>query len=512
MSADVLVIGGGHNGLGAALRLARAGRKVVVLEARDAAGGLCATREVYPGYRIPGLWHDTAGFRAAIAAELGLAAHGLEYRAAEAPILAVADGAESALLSRDEVVGVADRDAAAYVEWRRFLGRIRGFVRSVLDSSPPPMDVSSLSSLWALARRGLSLRRLGRDDMTELMRVAPMCVADWLEESFESPALSGALALPAVQSTFMGPWSPGSAINLLFAECAADRSISGGPAALVSALLKACEERGVEVRTGVAVARIRAEHGRVVGVTTADGEEVDAPVVAAACDPKRAMLELLEPGQLPLEVEESLRVVRTRGTTAAVHLALDGPLEFSDHEGVAIERARVSGASLDDLERAFDAVKYRAFSERPALDVLVPTVEDPSLAPPGHHVVSILASFAPRDLEGGWDDAQRDALGGAVVSRLASVAPSVTDRILARAVSTPEDLESDYGLTGGHLHHGEHALDQVLFMRPAPSCAHYRTPVAGLYLCGSGSHPGGGVSGQPGALAATQIAADGRSG
>ncbi|MAE75601.1 MAG: hypothetical protein CMJ85_01875 [Planctomycetes bacterium] len=505
MSFDALVIGGGHNGLVAALKLARAGRRIAVFEARGVAGGLCARREFHPGYRVPGLWHDTAGLRSKIVDELGLAAHGLTFRAAEPSVLAVTDAGPGALLSPDDVAGVSARDASAYAEWRAFIGRVRGFVRSVLDSPPPPMDVSSLSSLWQLARRGLALRRLGRDDMIELMRVAPMCVADWLNESFESQVLCGALALPGVQSTFMGPWSPGSAINLLFAECAADRSVTGGPAALIDALLAACEERGVVVRTGTPVTRIRTANGCIAGITTADGEDVDAPIVAASCDPKRTMLELLAPCQLPLEVEESLRVVRTRGTTAAIHLALDGPLEFRDREGVAIECARISGGSLDELERAFDAVKYRRFSERPALDVRVPTLEDPSLAPEGHQVVSILASFVPREVDGGWDDTQREALGAAVVERLAAAAPSVRDRIVARAVWTPEDLEADYGLTGGHLQHGEHALDQLLFMRPAPSCAHYRTPVKGLFLCGSGSHPGGGITGQPGALAAKEI-------
>jgi len=506
MSFDVIVIGAGHNGLVAALRLARAGRRVAVFEARDVAGGLCAPREFHPGYRVPGLWHDTAGFRGKIADDLGLAAHGLEFRAAEPPVLVGGDSGPGFLLSRDAIDGSSERDAGAYVEWRGFLSRIRGFVRSVLDSPPPPMDVSSLSSLWQLARRGLSLRRLGRDDMTELMRIAPMCVADWLNENFESPAVCEAIALPGVQSTFMGPWSPGSAINLLFAECAADRSIADGPAGLIAALLAACSDRGVEIRTGTAVARIRTANGRVTGVTMVSGEEVDAPVVAASCDPKRAMLDLLAPGQLALDVEESLQVVRTRGTTAAIQLALDGPLEFRGREGVAIERARIGGGSLDELERAFDAVKYRRFSERPALDVRVPTVEDPGLAPEGHHTVSILASFAPRELDGGWDDAKREALGVAVVERLAAAAPTVRDRIVGRAVQTPDDLERDYGLTGGHLDHGEHALDQMLFMRPAPSCAHYTTPIEGLFLCGSGSHPGGGITGQPGVLAAAKIA------
>lgn len=507
MSFDVVVIGAGHNGLVAALQLARRGRRVAVFEARDVAGGLCAPREFHPGYRAPGLWHDTAGFRARVADELDLDSHGLAFRDSEPAVLAAGGDGPGLLLSEAEIAATSAHDAEAWAELRGFVDRVRGFVRSVLDAPPPPLDVSSLSGLWQLARRGLALRRLGRDDMTELMRAAPMCVADWLGERFETPALGAALALPGVQSTFMGPWSAGSAINLLFSECAADRSVAGGPAALAEALLAACREQEVEVRTGAAVARIRTANGRVTGITTAAGEDVDADVVAASCDPKRALLELLEPGRLPLDVEESLRVVRARGTTAAVLLALDGPLEFRGREGAAIERTRVAGGTVDELERAFDAVKYRRFSERPALDVRVPTVEDSSLAPAGHHVVSILASFAPREPDGGWSAERKQALGAAIIERLAESAPSLPDRIVAGTVLTPADLERDYGLTGGHLHHGEHALDQMLFMRPAPSCAHYRTPVDGLFLCGSGSHPGGGVTGVPGSLGAAAIAA-----
>ena len=512
MSFDAIVVGAGHNGLVTALKLSKSGSKVAVFEAREVAGGLCAKREFHPGYHVPGVWHHSAGFRKKIADELGLAEHGLSFRANEPSILCATDEGKGILLARDataarsELAALSEHDAKAYVEWRGFLGRITGFVRSVLDSAPPPMDVSSLSSLWQLGKRGLALRRLGKADMTEFMRIATMCVADWLQESFESEALCEALALPGVQSTFMGPWSPGSAINLLFSECAHDRQVAGGPSALIDSLLAACKERGVEIRTNEAVARIRTANGRISGITTVSGEAVDAPVVATSCDPKRAMLDLLEPGQLPLNVEESLRVVRTRGTTAAVHLALDGPLEFRGREGVEIESARIGSGTVDQLERAFDAVKYRRFSERPALDVRVPTIEDSSLAPKGHHVVSILASFAPHRLDAGeWHDEQRDALGIAVVERLAAAAPSVRDRIVARSVLTPADFESEYHLSGGHLQHGEHALDQLLFMRPAPSCAHYKTPVDGLYLCGSGSHPGGGITGVPGALAAAAI-------
>ena len=511
MSFDVAVLGAGHNGLVAAWHLARARQQVVVLEQRDEPGGLCAPREFHPGYTVPGLLHDTTGLRPGIVDSLDLS-----FRDGDASVLAPTEKGPGLLLHPDpqqaeaEIAGLSPADADAYRRWRVFLERVSGFVCSVLDRPPPPMDVSSLSSLWALAKRGLSLRRLGKEDMTEVMRVAPMCVADWLNENFETQLLKELLAGPAVLGTFMGPWSAGSAMNLLFAECAKGRPVAGGPAALIEALLLACREHGVEIRTGARVQRIRLRDGRVAGVSLAAvddaaSEDVDAGIVASSVEPKQTLLGLLRPVDLPRHVEEQVRVVRTRGTTAKVHLALSGSLEFRGREDTAIEAARVGGGHLDDLERAFDAVKYRRFSTRPHLDIRVPTVERPDLAPAGHHVISILVSFVPYDLEDGWNNTQREALGDVVVERLEDVAPGMSERIVAREVLTPVDLEAEYGLSGGHLYHGEHALDQLLFMRPAPCCAHYHTPIPGLFLCGSGSHPGGGITGVPGALAAAAI-------
>lgn len=513
MSFDVAVVGAGHNGLAAALRLARAGRSVVVLEGRARPGGLCAPRAFHPGFTAPGVLHDTTCVRPALVDALGLARHGLSFRDVELPVFAPASDGRGLLLHRDpelaqsEVGALAPRDAESYRRWRGFLQRVRGFLTSVLDAPPPPLDPGSLRGLWALAKRGIALRRLGRDDMTELMRVAPMSVADWLEESFRSPSLCGLLAAPALLGTFTGPRSPGSATQLLLRECTAGRPLAGGPLALIEALLRATREEGVQLRTEAPVRSIRLQGGRVAGLRLASGDDVDAPIVAASCDPLTTFFRLLRPGDLPRGVEEQIRVLRVRGTTAKVHLALNGPLEFAGREGATIEAARIGGGTLDDLERAFDAVKYRRFSERPYLDVMVPTIERPDLAPPGHHVVSILVSFAPHGLEGGWSEARREALGDVVVGCLAEAAPGVDSRVVAREVLTPVDLAADYGLSGGNIHHGEHALDQLLCMRPAPCCAHYGTPIPGLYLCGSGSHPGGGITGVPGALGAAAILA-----
>ncbi|HEX4954451.1 MAG TPA: NAD(P)/FAD-dependent oxidoreductase [Thermoanaerobaculia bacterium] len=509
MAFDAIVLGAGPNGLAAATRLAGAGRKVLVLERAAAPGGLSARLEFHPGYAVPGLLHDDALVPRKIAAKLGLTAHGLAFRTPPATCIAEENG-PGILLPSDPAAAAEDlakrspKDAEAYRRLSAFLERITPLLAAILTEAPPALVPKSAGDLWQLARRGLSLFQVSRADLLELARTAPMCVADFLNERFESPLLVEALAAPAVASTWSGPWSAGTVTNFLLKEASGGEAIEGGPPALVAALLAAARAAGAELRTGAEVARIRLEKGRVAGVTLASGEAIDAAVVLSSADPKRTMLRLLAPGTLPLKVEEDFRRLRCRGTAAKVHLALSGSLELA-RDGRPHEAIRIGGGHVDDLERAFDAIKYRRFSERPHLDVRVPTVADPGLAPAGHHVVSILASFAPYDLEGGWTAEARERLGDAVVAVLERHAPGLRERIVAREVLTPADLETRFALTGGQLHHGEQALDQLLVMRPTPTAARYQTAVPGLYLAGSGSHPGGGVRPTAGMLAAEAV-------
>jgi phytoene dehydrogenase-like protein len=512
MGFDAIVIGAGPNGLAAAARLAAAGRKVVVLERAEAPGGLSAKREFHPGYAVPGLLHDEALVPRAVAAKLGLEKHGLKFRRPPATYIAEADG-PGFLLPGDsagaaEAIGKRSKhDALGYQSLRSFLDRVTPLVGAVLAEAPPPLAPGSAGDVWQLARRGLAVWKVSRKDLLELARVAPMCVADFLNERFETPLLVEAFAAPAVASTWNGPWSAGTVTNLLLRECAGGEVLAGGPPALIGALLAAGRAAGAELRTGAEVKRIRLDRGRVAGVTLASGETIDAPVVLSSADPKSTMLGLLAPGTLPLKIEEEFRNLRSRGSAAKVHLALSGPLELAGSDGRLDEAIRIGGGHVDDLERAFDAIKYRRFSERPNLEIRVPTVADPGLAPSGHHVVSILASFAPYALDGGWTAEARERLGDAVISVLERHAPDVRRRIVAREVLTPADLETHFALTGGQLHHGELALDQLLVMRPTPSAARYRSAVPGLFLGGSGSHPGGGVRPTAGLLAAESVLA-----
>ncbi len=504
-SYDIIVIGAGHNGLTAAGLLAKSGRKVLVLERRAFTGGVAAGEEFHPGYRTQGLLLDTSGVRRHVASSLNLEKHGLSFLSSAPPVLIPEEKGPGYLFHSDSAKAAAELkiDAKQYAAFRAFLGRITPLVRSLLDQ-PPPELIPKTGDLIKMLKAGLKLRLLGQDEMLEVLRIAPMCVADWLNERFESQLLKVALAAPALHGTYMGPWSAGTVVNFLLQECAAETPVKGGPAALIRSLDAAAKSFGAEIRCNAPVRNIVIKNGSVSGVKLEDGTDISAPVVVSSCDPKRTFYNLVAPADLPLSLENQIRVIRVRGASAKVSLALSGPLEFASRPGVVIEAAR-TGEHLDDLERAFDAVKYKKYSERPMLEIRVPSVSEPGLAPSGHHVVEILVHFAPYNLAGGWTPAQREALGDTVVSELARYAPKVKNAIIARQTLTPADLEETYGLTGGHIYHGEHALDQLYATRPSQDLSRYATPVGGLFLAGSGSHPGGGITCAPGALAAKAV-------
>ncbi len=503
---DVVVIGAGHNGLTAAAFLAGKGRKVLVVEQRETVGGLAAGHEIHPGYRSTGVLQDTTGVRRWVVEGLGLEQHGLTFRASPPPVFVPELSGRGLELWRDpgaaaeELSHHSARDAERYREYRTFLARIAPVLRRLLDRPPPEIFEPGFGDLLALGRSALSLRLLGKRDMMEVMRIAPMCVADYLGEWFESDLLKAALAGPAIATTWTGPWSPGTNLNLLLDEAGSAGPVKGGPQALITALESAAGALGVEIRTGTRVEGIELRGERVTGVRLEGGELIEANRVAASCDPKQVFLRLLPAGSSPRKSEQNIVNYRARGTTAKVDLALSSYPRLACRPDLTPAVIR-TGENLDQLERAIDPVKYRQLSEQPVLDVEVPTIESPELAPAGHHVFSILVSSAPYNLEGGWNDERKAELYRRVVSSLGRYAPDLEDAIVGSEVQSPADLETRYGITGGHLYHGEHSTDQLV-VRPTPECARYRTPFAGLFLCGSGSHPGGGITCAPGALAA----------
>jgi phytoene dehydrogenase-like protein len=507
-SCDVIVVGAGHNGLTAACLLAGVGRRVLVLERGDEPGGLARGPEFHPGYRSPGLFHDTTGLNRRVVEQLGLVRLGLRPRANRPDLLAVASDGTSLRIAGDrrvaaeEIARRSQRDAERYLRFHEFLDRVRGVLRQFTDE--PPIDIVALESarFRSLLRRAWRLRRLGRNEMAELLRIPPMCVADWLDEWFETDLLKAALAMPAIAHTFTGPRSPGSAANLLIHEGAAGPGTLGGGPALIAALLSRAGEAGVEIRTGSNVSSIDSSANGGFAVSLNDGETFEASRVAASCDPKQLFLQILPAGAIPDRLERRIGELRARGTTAQLLLALDSPVAFAGDGARRVEHACFVD-SLTGLEQAHDAVKYRRCSETPALELYLPPA-DAGLAPTGGAVASVLIHFAPHHLQDGWDDGTRETLATRVIETVERRLPGISSQIVGHRILCPATIESLYGVSGGHPYHVEHSLDQLL-VRPAPGCVSYRTPVEGLFLCGSGSHPGGGLTCTPGALAAAAV-------
>ena len=507
---DVIVIGAGHNGLTTAALLAKEGRKVLVLERRSRIGGLAVGEEFHAGYQTDGVLHDSGQIRARIVKNLGLKSHGLEIHAGRPSFLALDPEGRGMLLgskerrTAKEISSYSPEDAGQYRQYHKFIKHVAGVVNRIFDESPPAIDSFDGRSRWDLFKTGFALRRLGKTTMLDLMRIAPMCVADWMNEWFENSRLKAALAGTGLSGNFAGPWSPGTAFNLLLWECTARYRIKGGPRSLIAALEKAAQSQGVEIRTESEVRELRISAGKIEGVVLNNDELIPASIVAASCDPRHTFLDLVPRNQVENWQEHRMQHIRGSGSTAKVNLALNKQLEFNGRSKEKIEFAR-TGHHLDHIEKAFDACKYGQFSADPILDIHIPTVSNPDLAPPGHCVVSILVHFVPYGLQPQWNQDQTEKLGDTVVATLKQYAPGVTEAIVAREVLSPVDLEKRYGLMQGHVLHGEHALDQLI-LRPTPECARYHTSIKGLYLCGSGSHPGGGITCGPGALAAAAIA------
>jgi phytoene dehydrogenase-like protein len=505
--APIVVIGGGHNGLTAAALLARAGRRVVLCEASESLGGIAARGEFHPGYFHPGLWHETCRVRPSVVRELSLEGHGFSLVRDEVPVHVPQVEGPGLTLRRDPEAAHAEinvhsaRDARAYKEWREGLSVFRAALEQVLENPPADPNTSRPSGLLEVVKSGLSLRLLGSKNLIELTRILPMCSADWLSEHFETELLKSALAAPALLGNWCGPWSPGTTTLNLLHECSTVRDVHGGPAALIGCLERAARHHGAELRVAARVERIETERGHVRAVILETGETLAASAVLCACDPKTALLDLLDPRVLPIGTTQRIENFRTRGTTAKLHLALDALPRFLGRPDATFEHAS-TGETLDDLERAFDPVKYGELPKNPHLDLRFPSLSDAELAPPGKHVASILVHFVPRELEGGWSDSKRDELQGIVLAKLRTFLPDLDRLVVACETLTPADLEERHGLPGGHVFHGEHALDQLHFMRPEPDCARHATPIDGLFLASSGSHPGGGITCGPGALAA----------
>jgi phytoene dehydrogenase-like protein len=519
---DVVIIGAGHNGLVAAAYLAKAGRKVLVVEERDQVGGAAVTQELFPGYHFS-TCADGPGYLAPeIVRQLGLESHGLEIIPSQAVVFSPQPDGSSLTIWRDadrtveQIARFSAADADAYPRFVALVDKLAGVVGGLMRTTPPALPSVSWSDLRSVGTLAAPARKLGRKNLNQLLRILPMPVADLLDEWFESDVVKGAIAAIAVRDITWGPKEAGTAYTLLCSWALSDTHlfrpagvVRGGMGALTCALAASATAAGADIRTSSPVASIRVEDGRAAGVRLADGSEISADSVMSSADPRTTFLELLTPRLQSASFIKHVRNIKYRGSGARIHLALRGLPEFPALAGQDAT-AHLSGAiqiapSLSYLQRAYDHVKYGEYSEHPYLDVLIPSLSDSGLAPTGHHVMSITAKYAPYALRAGWDEAQRGRFVEIALEALARFAPGLRDLILhQRAYLTP-DLETDFGLPEGNPHHGEMTLDQFFHMRPIPGYARYAAPLPGLYLCGAGTHPGGCVTGIPGHNAAREL-------
>jgi phytoene dehydrogenase-like protein len=510
---DCIVIGAGHNGLTCAAYLARAGRSVLVLEAGERVGGAAGTREFAPGFNVSACAHLLHLMPPSLPRELALARHGLRMAAERMPTVALAPGGDGLRIDSGAgraPQGVSAGDAGSYLRYRARMQRLARALQPVLESAPPRLGTSGWRDRLALVRLATRVRLLGRTDMRELLRIGGMCVQDLLDEYFESERLKGALAFDAVLGTNSGPRSPGTVFTLLYrmaAGSAAGDSLTqpvGGLGALCDALARAAGEAGAAIRPGAAVKRVIVRNDRAAGVMLESGELLEAACVISSADPRTTFLGLLGAEHLDTGFVRRLAHLRSHGMAAKLHLALDRAPSFRGVDAQAAAGRLVLAPSSQAVERAFNHAKYGEFSAAPVLEIVLPTAADPALAPPGQHVLSAVVQYAPYRLASGWESGRQRFLE-AILATLETCAPGLRQSVLAAQLLTPADIEAQFRISGGHWHHAELALDQFFMVRPVAGAAQYRAPVGGLYLCGAGCHPGGGVMGVAGRNAARQI-------
>ena len=525
---DAVIIGGGHNGLISAAYLARAGRRTLVLERRHVLGGAAVTEEIVPGFRFSVASYVVSLLRPEVIRELRLPEHGLDILPLDGTFTPLPTGAGPAT-GGDYLWRVNDHgrtvrelrrwsrsDAEAYEEYGQLMVEMARFIKPILGivpGDPTDLDPRPLLPLAGLAR---SFGRLTERQQAVFVQIMTMSAADFLDQWFETDPLKATMSASGIIGTYQGIRSPGTAYVLLHhymgeidGAFRAWGIPKGGTGGVSYAIARAAQSLGAEIRTEAPVARIRTKDGRAIGVVLEDGEEIDATVVLSSADAKVTFLDLLEPGTLDPSFEAEVRRIKFRGSSGKVNLAVDRLPDFTclPGEGEHLRGAISFSPSMDDMERAYDDAKYGRWSRKPYIDMIIPTLVDPGMAPPGKHVISCFVQYAPYRLDpslGTWDD-NREAFGDTVIDRIAEFAPNIRNIIVGRQVLTPLDIERTMGLTEGNIFQGELSLEQLFFNRPVPGYARFRTPIRDLWLSGSSTHPGGGLMGANGRLAALEV-------
>jgi phytoene dehydrogenase-like protein len=521
---DCIIIGGGHNGLVNAAYLARAGRKVLVVERRHVLGGAAVTEEIFPGFKFSVASYVVSLLRPEIIRELDLPRHGLEILPLDGTFTPMPDGdylwrVNDHAKTRREIARHSKLDAEAYDEYGKAMVEMGRFVKPIMSMTPPDPTSLNPKGLMDLLFLGRRFQRLPVEDKYNQVQLMTMSAVDFLDRWFETDVLKATMAASGIIGTFLGVRSPGTAYVLLHHYMGeidgAFRSwglARGGTGAISYSIAGAAEEAGAEILTEAAVSKIVVRDGRARGVVLENGDEIEADVISSSVDPRLTFMRMVGAEHLPEDFVEDIGRYKFRGSSGKVNLALDALPDFKSLPGAGAHlRGAVSvSPSVEYMERAYDDAKYGRFSRRPYIDMVIPSLTDPSVAPPGKHVMSCFVQYAPYHLkEGTWDE-RREEFGDTVIDAIAEHAPNIRDIVLHRQVLTPLDIERQFGLTEGNIFQGELTLEQLFFLRPAPGWAQYRTPLRGLYMCGSATHPGGGIMGASGRNGAMKILQDTR--
>lgn len=504
---DAIVIGGGHNGLVCASLLAKAGHSVLVLEAAARIGGAAASHEFAPGYSVSSCAHLLYQLQPAVIKDLGLKP---SLAKKDLTTIALGEDGEHVRIDASSVSGVSDEDAAEYRDFRKRVTRYADLLEGPLNATPPRLGSRAKKDLIALGRLGFDIRRLGKTEMREFLRLIGMNIHDELTERFSNPLLKGAISLDAVLGTHLGPRSPTTFLTYLYRNAGGHGRASlpaGGMGGFADVLASAAREAGVTVRTGVPVRRIVVDNGRATGVEIDGGERIHSARIVSSADPKKTVLGLIGGRHFETGFARRIHNLRGRGNAAKLHLALDGVPAFTGLDENDLGERLVIAPDEHYVERAFNPAKYGGVSPEPVIEMVLPSAAEGGLAPAGKHVLSAVVQYAPYELREGWNDDNRAAFERSVISRIGRYCPGIESMITASELLTPEDIESRFGITGGHWHHAELTLDQFLFVRPVNGAAQYALPIDGVYLCGAGAHPGGGVTGAAGRNAAREILA-----
>ncbi|HZR30498.1 MAG TPA: NAD(P)/FAD-dependent oxidoreductase [Terriglobales bacterium] len=521
---DVIVIGGGHNGLVNAAYLARAGKKVLLLERRHVLGGAAVTEEIVPGFKFSVCSYVVSLLRPEIIRDLDLPRHGLEILPLDGTFTPMPNGdhlwrVNDHAKTRREIARHSKVDAEAYEEFGKAMLQMCRFVKPILNMTPPDPSTLNPRELMKFVFLGRRFQGLSSEDKYNQVQLMTMSAVDFLDQWFETDVLKATMSASGIIGTFLGVRSPGTAYVLLHhymgeidGAFRAWGFARGGTGAISNAIADAAREAGVEIRTKSAIAQILVKDGKASGVALQNGDEFHADIVSSSVDPNLTFLKFIESQHLPGEFLDEVRRYKFRGSSGKVNLALDALPEFKCMPGAGAHlRGAISiSPSVDYMERAYDDAKYGDYSRRPYIDMVIPSLTDPSVAPPGKHVMSCFVQYAPYKLKPGstWDAAKREAFGDNVINTIAEYAPNIKNIIAGRQVLSPLDIEQEFGLTQGNIFQGELSLEQLFFLRPVPGWAQYRTPIKNLYMCGSATHPGGGIMGAPGRLAALEILKD----